>query len=447
MKKVLVANRGEIAVRIIRTLKEMNIQTVAIYSTADASDLHVALADESYCIGPPEAKASYLNIAAIIKVAKATGADAIHPGYGFLSENSAFARQCELNKITFIGPSSEIISFMRDKVSAREIMKEIGLPVIPGSGAVIEDRESLIKVTEEIGFPIIIKATSGRGGKGIRIVHDEKNLIESFDACVQEADALFGDSRMYIEKFISGARHIEVQIIGDGEGKVVHLFERDCSIQRNYQKLIEEAPATALTEKQRDEICLLACEVFSKLKYEGAGTVEFLYVEKSNQFYFMEMTPGLQAGHTITEEITGIDIVKTQIEVARGKGLPVNQEDIKRTGFALQCRINAEDPENNFRPSTGAISRLHFGLGRNTRIDTHLYMNYVMPSYYDSLLAKIIVSDTTRARTIGRMKIVLEETVIEPITTNLDFQYQLLHQINYKENKISTKFLEENDFI
>lgn len=447
MKKVLIANRGEIAVRIIRTLKEMSIKSVAIYSVADKESLHVALADESFCVGPSQSIKSYLDMDSIITIALERKVDAIHPGYGFLSENSEFARKCEDNEIAFIGPSAKIISEMGDKSKAREIMQSIGIPIIPGSKSVINDVKSLEYVTKEIGFPVVIKAASGGGGKGMRVVHKEEMLIDLYKECMREAEASFGDSRMYVEKYIPRARHIEIQIIGDGKGKVIHLYDRDCSIQRNNQKMIEEAPASILNQQERDAICNLTSQAISKLNYRGVGTVEYLYVEDTREFFFMEMNTRLQVEHTISEEVTGVDIVKVQIAVANNQELSLNQEDISLDGYSIQCRINAEDPKNSFKPTPGIVNKLHFGLGRNSRIDTHVYSGYEMPVYYDSLLAKIIVKGHSRKNAINRMKVVLEETVMEPIVTNLDFQYQLLNNDNYFKNNISISFLEENNLI
>lgn len=447
MEKVLIANRGEIAVRIIRTLKELAIRSVAVYSVADARSMHVALADEAVCIGPAQSADSYLDIDAIVSAIEITGADAVHPGYGFLSESAEFVRRLEEMDVTFIGPTAETISRMGDKSEARQTMKQAGVPVIPGSEGVVETFEEVEDIAEEIGFPLVIKAASGGGGKGMRFVHEPSELEKYFKEAKKEAKNAFNDDRIYVEKFIEKARHIEVQVIGDGKGNAVHLYERDCSIQRNSQKLIEEAPAAILPEASRKDITERTAAAVADLHYRGAGTVEYLYVEEEAAFYFIEMNTRIQVEHTISEAITGIDIVRAQVEVARGKPLSITQEDVGISGFAIECRINAEDAANNFMPAPGKIDMLHFGMGHGVRIDSHVYPGYVIPPHYDSMIAKIIVHAETRAQAILRMRHVLDETVIGSISTNLDFQHFLMNHPNYWKNNVDIKFLERNAII
>lgn len=447
MKKVLIANRGEIAVRIIRTLKEMNIKSVAVYSTADKGALHTALADESYCIGPPKSSESYLNIDRILAACEKSGADAVHPGYGFLSETPEFAKRCEAAGIIFIGPTSELMQKMGDKAEARATMKKAGVPVIPGSTGVVENLDEADKVVEDIGYPVVIKAVSGGGGKGMRFVHDKENFEKNFKDAKKEAKNAFNDDRVYIEKYIPKARHIEVQIIGDGQGGAVHLYERDCSIQRNNQKLIEEAPARILSEDSRAFITETTRKAVAALNYPGAGTVEYLYVEEEDAFYFIEMNTRVQVEHTISEEITGVDIVREQLEVAFNQRLTITQPDIKINGFALECRINAEDSSNNFMPSPGPVKQLHLSLGRNVRVDTHIFTGYNVPPNYDSMIAKIIVHHDSREAAIKKMTQVLDETVIAPLKTNLDFQSFLMRHENYLNNNVDIKFLVNNKII
>lgn len=447
MKKVLIANRGEIAVRIIRTLREMNIRSVAVYSTADKDSLHVSLADEAYCIGPAKSNESYLNINRILAAAEISEADAIHPGYGFLSETPDFAKRCEDNDIIFIGPTSEIMKKMGDKAEARSTMKAAGVPVIPGSEGVIDSLDEVKEVVEAIGLPIVIKAVSGGGGKGMRFVHDEESLEKSYKEAKKEAKNAFDDDRIYVEKYIPKARHIEVQVVGDGKGDAVHLYERDCSIQRNNQKLIEEAPAHILSSDSRAFITETTRDAIAELNYGGAGTVEYLYIEEEDKFYFIEMNTRVQVEHTVTEEITGVDIVRLQVEVALFNELNITQEDINIDGFAIETRINAEDPEKNFQPAPGQIELLHFSLGRNVRLDTAVYPGYKIPPNYDSMIAKVIVSGTDRQEAIIKMTQVLDETVIGPLKTNLDFQYYLMQHPNYINNIVDIKFLARNKII
>lgn len=447
MKKVLIANRGEIAVRIIRTLKEMGIASVAVYSVADKDSLHAALADEAYCIGPAKSSESYLNIDSILAAAEISGADAIHPGYGFLSETPEFARRCEEQGIIFIGPTSEMMQKMGDKAEARSTMKEAGVPVIPGSDGPVETLDEVREVIGTIDYPVVIKAVSGGGGKGMRFVHDESSLEKSFKEAKKEAKNAFDDDRIYVERYIPKARHIEVQVVGDGKGDAVHLYERDCSIQRNNQKLIEEAPAAVLSDDSRKFITETTRDAIAKLEYGGAGTVEYLYVEEEDEFYFIEMNTRIQVEHTVTETITGIDIVRLQVEVALFNELNVTQEEIAITGFAIETRINAEDPEKNFMPSPGPVDMLHFALGRNVRVDTAVYPGYHIPPNYDSMIAKVIVSGYDRSEAINKMTHVLEETVIGPLKTNLDFQYYLMQHPNYIDNMVDIKFLTRNEII
>lgn len=447
MKKVLIANRGEIAVRIIRTLREMGIKSVAIYSVADKDSLHVSLADEAYCIGPAKSSESYLNIESILAAAEISGADAIHPGYGFLSETPEFARRCEEQDIIFIGPTSKMMQKMGDKAEARSTMREAGVPVIPGSDGPVETLDEVREVIEDVGYPVVIKAVSGGGGKGMRFVHDEASLEKSYKEAKKEAKNAFDDDRIYVERYIPKARHIEVQVVGDGDGNAVHLYERDCSIQRNNQKLIEEAPAQILTDESRKFITETTRDAIAKLKYGGAGTVEYLYVEEEDEFHFIEMNTRVQVEHTVTEEITGVDIVRLQVEVALFNELNISQEEVDIKGFAIEVRVNAEDSGNNFMPSPGPIDMLHFALGRNVRVDTAVYPGYKIPPNYDSMIAKLIVSGRDRNEVINKMTHVLDETVIGPLKTNLDFQYYLMQHPNYIDNVVDIKFLTRNEII
>lgn len=447
MTKVLVANRGEIAVRIIRTLKEKNIKSVAIYSTADKDSLHVALADESYCIGPASSTESYLDIDKVLMVAKLSEADAIHPGYGFLAENEEFVKRCQNEGFKFIGPSGRLISLMGNKAKARDTVGANGLPVIPGSEGPVKSGAEGLKIARKIGFPVVVKAVSGGGGKGMRLIREEKEFQRLFSEARQEARSSFNDSRVYVERYIPNARHIEVQILGDGKGQAIHLFERDCSIQNNNQKLIEEAPATILDEKTRKYITELTAEVMGKLQYESAGTVEYLFVEEEKKFYFMEMNTRIQVEHTITESITGVDIVEQQLEVAFNGHLTVKQEDIEINGVAIEVRINAQDPKNQFMPSPGKIEKLHFSQGHNIRIDTHIYNGYTISPHYDAMIAKIITHGETRKSAIAKMRRVLNETVIGPMPNNIDFQAFIMDHPNYQVNHFNIHFLKTNHLI
>ncbi|CAM4156287.1 acetyl-CoA carboxylase biotin carboxylase subunit [Listeria booriae] len=445
IKKILIANRGEIAVRIIRAAKEMNIETVAIYSEADAESLHIQLADEAYCVGPASSKESYLNMSNIISVAILTNCDAIHPGYGFLAENADFAELCQDCNIIFIGPSANAISQMGTKDVARETMKKAGVPVVPGSTGIIKDVEEAKKLAKKIGYPVIIKATAGGGGKGIRVAEDEEKLISGLQITQQEAETAFGDPGVYIEKFIQDFRHVEIQILADNYGNAIHLGERDCSIQRRLQKLIEEAPSPALDEKMRQKMGKAAVKAAKAVKYSGAGTIEFIYEPHEKSFYFMEMNTRVQVEHPVTEWITGIDIVKQQILVASGEPLTIKQDDVKLTGWAIECRINAENPEKNFMPAPGEIKFYLPPGGNGVRIDSAAYPNYKIPPYYDSMVAKVICYGETREEAVTKMKRALGEFAIEGIPTTIPFHLRVLDHEVFKSGDFNTKFLEKYD--
>jgi len=447
MRKVLIANRGEIAVRIIRTLKEMNMTSVAVYSTADKDALHVAIANEAYAIGGPRSIDSYLNIDAILTAAELSGADAIHPGYGFLAESVEFARRVEEAGFIFIGPTADMMEKMGNKSVARETMASVGVPVIPGSDGIIDSADDVKQIAKTYNYPLVIKAVSGGGGKGMRFAYSDRDVDKLYYDAKKEAKNAFNDDRLYVEKFIENARHIEVQVIGDGKGDAVHLYERDCSIQRNNQKLLEEAPAAILSDEERKYITETTRDAMKQLKYRGAGTVEYLYVEEEKKFYFIEMNTRVQVEHTITEEVTDKDIIKAQIMVAYDGEIGFTQDDVVLNGHAIEARINAEDPMHNFRPSPGKIEHLHFGLGRNVRIDSHLYTGYSIPPYYDSMVAKLVVRDKDRASALAKLKLVIGETVIEPIKTNLDFQFFLLSHQKVIANDYDIKFIYEENII
>ncbi|MEB2775522.1 acetyl-CoA carboxylase biotin carboxylase subunit [Algoriphagus sp. D3-2-R+10] len=442
-KKILIANRGEIALRIIRTCKEMGIETVAVYSTADKDSLHVRFADEAVCIGPAPSRDSYLNIPRIIAAAEITNADAIHPGYGFLSENAEFSKICEEYGIKFIGASAEMINQMGDKATAKATMKTAGVPTIPGSEGILETMEIGIKLANEMGYPVILKATAGGGGRGMRIVREEAGFKKAWDDARMESAAAFGNDGLYLEKYVEEPRHIEIQIIGDKTGKACHLSERDCSIQRRHQKLIEETPSPFMTDELREEMGKAAIKGAEAIGYEGAGTVEFL-VDKHRNFFFMEMNTRIQVEHPITEEVTDFDLIKEQIKVAAGE--TISGRNYYPKLFAMECRINAEDPAHGFRPSPGKIQNLHIPGGRGVRIDSHVYAGYVIPPNYDSMIAKLIVSGQSREEVIVRMKRALEEFVIDGVKTTIPFHIALLENEQFKEGNFTTKFLEDFDF-
>ena len=440
MNKILIANRGEIAVRIIRACKEMNIKTVAIYSEADKDALHTRLADEAICIGPADSRESYLNIKNIIEAAYVTGADSIHPGFGFLSENAQFAKICEESNIKFIGPNSKVIDMLGNKSNAKEMMKKAGVPTIPGSDGSVRGLKDAIKIAEKIGYPIMIKAAAGGGGKGIRIVNSDDELENSYNIVKREAKLAFNDDEVYIEKFVGHPRHVEIQILADEHGNVIHLGERDCSIQRNNQKVIEETPSTAIDEKLRNKMGEAAVKAAKAAGYTSCGTVEFL-VDKDKNFYFMEMNTRIQVEHPITEMRTGIDIVKEQIRIAAGEELKIKQKDVKFNGHAIECRINAENPSKNFRPCPGKITGLHFPGGNGIRIDSAIYEGYTIPANYDSMIAKIIAFGTSRNEAIAKMKRALEELVIEGVDTNRDFLFDIITNPNFIRGDFDTQFL------
>ena len=439
-KKILVANRGEIALRVIRTCKEMGIKTVAVYSKADEDSLHVRFADEAVCVGPAPSVESYLKIPNIIAAAEITNADAVHPGYGFLAENANFSKICAENGIKFIGASPRMIKNMGDKASAKETMKKAGVPTIPGSKGLIKNFESCKKLAKEITYPVMLKATAGGGGKGMRLVWEEENLKDAWDSARQESKAAFGNDGMYMEKFIEDPRHIEIQIIGDNTGKACHLSDRDCSIQRRHQKLMEETPSPFMTKKLRKEMGEAAIKAAEVVKYEGVGTVEFL-VDKHRNFYFMEMNTRIQVEHPITEEVINYDLVREQIKVAAG--IPISGKNHEPQLHAIECRINAEDPFNDFRPSPGRITNFHTSGGHGIRIDTHVYANYVIPSFYDSLIVKLIAVAQTREEAIAKMERALEEFIIEGVKTTIPFHQALMKDENFRAGKYTTKFMED----
>jgi acetyl-CoA carboxylase biotin carboxylase subunit len=441
-KKLLIANRGEIALRIIRTCKEMGIKTVAVFSTADRESLHVRFADEAVCIGPPPSRDSYLNIPAIISAAEVTGADAIHPGYGFLSENAEFSRICADYGIKFIGATADQINAMGDKATAKASMKAAGVPVIPGSDGLVDSVEDGKKQAKEIVYPVIIKATAGGGGKGMRIIRNEDEFEKHWNDAKMEAAASFGNDGMYMEKFVEEPRHIEIQIVGDQFGKVCHLSERDCSIQRRHQKLCEETPSPIMTPELREKMGEAAIKGAAAIGYEGAGTIEFL-VDKNNDFYFMEMNTRIQVEHPITEEVTDFDLIKEQLKVAAG--IPISGKNYVPKLFALECRINAEDPKNNFRPSPGKITNLHLPGGHGVRVDSHVYAGYTIPPNYDSMIAKIIVSGQSREEVLLRMKRALQEFVIEGVKTTIPFHIKLMDDERFKSGKFTTAFMDTFD--
>ena len=439
-KKILIANRGEIALRVIRTCKEMGIKTVAVYSTADAESLHVRFADEAVCIGPPQSSESYLKMSNIISAAEITNADAIHPGYGFLSENAKFSKLCEEHSIKFIGATGEMIDQMGDKANAKATMKAAGVPCVPGSEGVIIDFEDCLKVAIETGYPVMLKASAGGGGKGMRAVWKPEDLKDAWDSARQESKAAFGNDDMYMEKLIEEPRHIEIQIVGDAFGKACHLSERDCSVQRRHQKLTEETPSPFMTDELRDEMGNAAVLAAEFIKYEGAGTVEFL-VDKHRNFFFMEMNTRIQVEHPITEEVVNYDLIREQILVAAG--VPISGKNYYPKMHSIECRINAEDPYSNFRPAPGKITTFHAPGGHGIRIDTHVYAGYMIPPNYDSMIAKLITTAQTREEAINKMKRALDEFVIEGVKTTIPFHRQLMDHPDYVTGNYTTKFMED----
>lgn len=443
IKKILIANRGEIALRVIRACSELNIKTVAVYSEADRYSLHTKFADEAVCIGPASGKESYLKIPNIIAAAEVTNADAIHPGYGFLSENAEFVKICEDHDITFIGPSANAITRMGDKSVAKETMREAGVPVVPGSVGVVKDFKQAKKVAEEIGFPLLLKAVAGGGGKGMRFVYDPKDFEKAFYTARTEAETSFNNPELYIEKIVQDARHIEIQIMGDKHGNIIHLNERECSIQRRNQKLIEEAPSPVVNQKLREQMGDASKAGAKAVNYVGPGTIEYL-LDRNNNFYFMEMNTRIQVEHPVTEESLTVDLIKEQIRVAAGEKL--HYKESKPLLHSIECRINAEDPENDFRPSPGQIESLHFPGGRGVRIDSHCYNGYVIPPYYDSMIAKVITTAKTRQEAIAKMYQALKEMVIEGVHTTIPFHLKMMRNPDFINAKFDTKYLERNDW-
>lgn len=445
IKKVLIANRGEIAVRIIRACKELGIETVAVYSEADKEALHVQIADEAYCIGPKLSKDSYLNTTNIISTAKKTGSDAIHPGYGFLAENANFAELCRECNIIFIGPSPEAINKMGTKDVARETMRKAGVPIVPGSKGIIKDTNEGVALANEMGYPVIIKATAGGGGKGIRVARTEEELVKGINITQQEAATAFGNPGVYIEKYIEDFRHVEIQVMADNHGNAIHLGERDCSVQRRLQKLVEETPSPALDGETRAEMGQAAVTAALAVNYSGAGTVEFIYDYVNRKYYFMEMNTRIQVEHPVTEMVTGVDLIKEQIKVASGDVLSLSQEDVSFNGWSIECRINAENPDKNFMPSAGKIQMYLPPGGYGVRVDSAAYPGYTIPPYYDSMIAKLIVHAPTREEAIEKMKRALGEFVIEGIKTTIPFHIKLLQHEQFVSGEFNTKFLEIYD--
>ena len=438
--KILIANRGEIAVRVIRACRELAVKTVAVYSEADAQSLHVRYADEAFCIGPPDSAKSYLNVPRIIAAAEVTDAEAVHPGYGFLAENPYFAEACEASNLAFIGPTYETITDVGDKAAARRIMARAGIPVVPGSDGPLKTEDDALAVAEEVGYPVMVKAVAGGGGRGMRTVHTPAALAKAFATAAVEADAAFGNPELYVEKLIPRARHVEVQILGDGRGNVIHLGERDCSVQRRHQKLIEESPAPALSKKTREKILAAAVAGGRAVNYRSAGTVEFL-VQADDSFYFIEVNARVQVEHPVSEMVTGVDIIKEQFRIAAGGALPKNSPP--SAGHAIECRINAEDTEHDFRPAPGKITNYIPPGGPGVRVDTHIYPGYTVPPYYDSLIAKLIVWAPGRDEAIARMARALAETTIEGVPTTIPFHYRVIQSSMFKDAEISTGFIAE----
>lgn len=441
--KILIANRGEIAVRIIRACREMGIRTVAVYSEADREALHTQLADEAICIGKAESSDSYLNMERILSATIASKAEAVHPGFGFLSENSRFAKMCEKCNVDFIGPSADVISRMGNKSEAKNTMRKAGIPVIPGTQNPVRRTEEALKAAEEIGYPVMIKASSGGGGKGMRVAYSREEFEKLFTVALQESVHAFSDDSMYLERFIENPRHIEVQILGDRYGHIIHLGERDCSIQRRHQKMIEESPCAAISDELRRKMGETAVQAAKAAGYESAGTIEFL-LDSSCNFYFMEMNTRIQVEHPVTEFVSGMDLIKEQIKIAAGEPLNMKQEDINLCGHAIECRINAEDPDRHFMPCPGTITELHLPGGNGIRVDTAVYNGYTISPHYDSMIAKIIVYDKDRHSAVRKMISALGESVIEGVRTNIDFLYDLINQPDFFEGKISTDFIPEH---
>ena len=444
-KKVLIANRGEIALRVIRACRELGIKTVAVYSEADRESLHVRFADDDVCIGAPPSRLSYLRIPAIIAAAEITGADAIHPGYGFLAENAEFADTCGASNITFIGPTGDQIRAMGDKASARRLAKEAGVPTVPGSEGILADAEEALEVARGIGFPVIIKATAGGGGKGMRIAREPDQFIQLFNLAQNEALSAFGNGDVYVEKFLEHPRHVEIQVLGDTYGRVIHLGERDCSVQRRHQKLIEESPSPALDEGLRARMGEAAVQLASAIHYVGAGTIEFL-LDTDGSFYFMEMNTRIQVEHPVTEMVTGFDLVKEQIRIAAGEKLSIREASGLR-GHSIECRVNAEDPYRNFQPSPGLITAYHPPGGPGVRVDTHIYAGYTVPPHYDSLLAKVIVHGRDREEALARMGQALDSFILEGVTTTIPFLARVIRHPDFAAGKIDTKFLERESHL
>ena len=444
--KVLIANRGEIALRIIRACRELGVQTVAVYSEADRESLHVRFADDDVCIGPPPGRQSYLRIPNIIAAAEITGADAIHPGYGFLAENADFADTCKSSNIVFIGPTGDQIRQMGDKATARRLAKEAGVPTVPGSADTLDDLDQALGIADEIGYPVIIKATAGGGGKGMRIAQDAEQFAQVFNLAQNEALAAFGNGAVYVEKYLARPRHVEIQVMGDNHGRVAHLGERDCSVQRRHQKLIEESPSPGLTAELRRAMGDAAVKLASAIGYSGAGTIEFL-LDSDGSFYFMEMNTRIQVEHPVTEMVTSFDLVKEQIRVASGEPLSFKGDGSRLRGHAIECRVNAEDPYRNFQPSPGHITAYHPPGGPGVRVDSHVYAGYTVPPYYDSLLAKVIVHGNTREEALGRMGQALDSFILEGVTTTIPFLARVIRHPDFASGEVDTKFLERESHL
>lgn len=444
--KILIANRGEIAIRIMRACRELGIKTVAVYSEADKSALHAQIADEAVCIGPAASKDSYLNTKAIIAACEITHAEAVHPGFGFLSENADFARLCETCGLTFIGPTPQVMELMGDKANARKTVVEAGVPVIPGSDGIVPNIDAAKKLCREMGYPVMVKATAGGGGRGIRLVTSEEELENHFLSAQQEALSCFGNGDLYIEKFVENPRHIEIQLLADNYGNVVHLGERDCSLQRRNQKVLEESPSPIMTDDLRERMGKAAVSAAKASGYRNAGTIEFL-VDKNKNFYFMEMNTRIQVEHPVTEFVTGIDLVKAQIRIAAGERLWFDQSDVKLTGHAIECRINAEDPRHNFMPSPGLVRSIHTPGGFNVRIDSAMYAGYTIPPYYDSMIAKLLVKGENREEAIMKMRVALSEFIIDGVETNIDFQLKLLKNECFERGEFDNGFLNRTNIM